>query len=301
MRRLKDNRGFTLVELLTTMSLMIVVIGATTSAFVAFNNNERVNRLHNESNDQARTAVERVSRQLRNLASPIDNFPRAVELAEDYDMVFRTVDDTPRPAGSLNERNIKRVRYCLSPEVGGSSELWMQEQKWVTADPPASYPSTASCPSGAWGNKAVVAQDIVSRAKKDPVFSYTPTGALLTDIQAVQSELFVDVTPGSKAPAATRLASGVFLRNQNRAPVASCSAVATGNGNQIVLNGSASEDPEGRNIIKYEWLLDGKVVDDGVVAIYTAQTPGVYSFQLRVTDYGGLTGVQNCDKAVVIS
>ena len=43
--------------------------GATLSAFASFHKNERQNRLHNESTDMARIAMERMTAQLRNLAA----------------------------------------------------------------------------------------------------------------------------------------------------------------------------------------------------------------------------------------
>ena len=110
MSRVAGERGHTLMELLVAMSLLSVVLGAVTSAFVAFNKNERVNEKQNESQDEARNGIERVSRQLRNLASPKDNDPAAIDYASDYDIVFRTVDSS-KAGGSSNDRNVNSVRY----------------------------------------------------------------------------------------------------------------------------------------------------------------------------------------------
>ena len=300
MRRVQGERGFTLIELLVTMSLMGMVFGATISLFVTFHRNERVNRLQNESQDQAHHAMELVTRQMRNLASPRDFEPKAVELATDYDLVFKTIDPV-KPGGTLNDRNIKRIRYCLSPAASGSSKLYSQQQTWTAPDPPPTFPSTTTCPSSAWGNQRVVVQDVVNLDKSEPVFSYQPAATPLDDIRAVQTRLWTDVNPG-KAPAATRLASGVFLRNQNRAPVPSCTATYAGN-NQVILNGSASEDPEGRTLREYEWLKGGVAITPslkGVVGRWTAIAPGTYIFSVKVKDYGGLTAVANCNQPVVV-
>ena len=78
----RDETGFTLIELLISMILVTVVMMATIQAFVSFNRNERVNRLQNESQDEARLTMERLTSQLRNLASPNDFSPKAVEKAE---------------------------------------------------------------------------------------------------------------------------------------------------------------------------------------------------------------------------
>ena len=71
----RGQEGFSLVELLMAMAIVTVVVMATISAFVAFHKNERVNRLTNESQDEARLTLERLASQLRNLASPTDFSP----------------------------------------------------------------------------------------------------------------------------------------------------------------------------------------------------------------------------------
>ena len=300
-----------MIELLVAMSLSLVVIGATTSAFVSFNTNERINRRQNDAQDQARQTVERVSRQLRNLASPLDRTPRAIDHAQPFDLVFQTIDNVDPPAGSQNSRNVMRVRYCLSPTgTDGTEKLYRQQMKWTVATPPAFNPAwVSSCPNGSWNTQMVVAENVVSRTEGNQIFSYTPSNADLTAIKAIQPELYVDVTPGSKSPPATRLASGVFLRNQNRAPVANCSAVVSGASSQIVLNGSGSSDPEGRNIVSYAWfrnMADATAgtpntlaIASGVVGRWTAPGPGSYALVLRVTDVGGLTGFSTCNTVTV--
>lgn len=69
-RPLRDQRGFTLVELLMAMTLSLVVFGATLAVAAALSNNARRTAEHNEAQDQARTYQDRLARQLRNLASP---------------------------------------------------------------------------------------------------------------------------------------------------------------------------------------------------------------------------------------
>ena len=296
MRDRRGEAGFTLIELLIAMSLITFVVMATISAFVSFNRNERVNRLQNESQDEARLTMERLSSQLRNLASPNDNVPKSVEKAEPYDLVFLTVDAV-KPVGSTNARNIKRVRYCVGPEVNGKSPLVRQQQTWQVVNPPPSF-STAGCPNASWGNDTVVADDVVNtlQATPVPVFTFTPDPAPLDDITAIRADLVVDVNPG-QSPAAVDLTSGIFLRNQNRAPTASCTAQSSGNGLQVALNGSASEDPEGFNMKEYTWYADGNTttpVAEGVVAIWSAPSNGAHTFELHVEDQGGLTDTATC-------
>ena len=298
MRIAREQEGLSLIELLVAMSLVTVVVMATMTAFVSFNKNERINRLHNESTDQARLTIERLSSQLRNLASPKDNHPEAVEKAEPFDLVFLTVDAV-KPTGSANARNIKRVRYCVSDVSGGKASLIRQQQTWQDPNPPPSY-STTGCPNASWNNSTVVASDVVNTAQATPpaVFTFTPAATPVTEISAIRAELMIDTNPGV-LPRPVSLGSGVFLRNQNRVPTASCTAIAAGTGKQIALNGSASNDPEGFNLKEYHWIVNGVEEKTGVVALWDAQTNGTYNVQLTVKDQGDLTATASCDPGTV--
>lgn len=297
----RGEAGFTLIELLISMILVTVVMMATIQAFVSFNRNERVDRLQNESQDEARLTMERLTSQLRNLASPNDFSPKSVEKAEPYDIVFLTVDAV-KPVGSLNARNIKRVRYCIGSVSGGKASLIKQEQTWQVQNPPPSF-STAGCPNASWGNSVEVAQDVVNTAQATPVpvFSYEPGPAPTDAIKAIHADFMVDWNPG-KSPEATELSSGVFLRNQNRAPTAHCTAVYAGTGKKVTLNGSASEDPEGFNLKEYKWWADGKTTEPpdatGVVALWEAPTSGTHTFRLTLKDQGDLPAEATCQAVV---
>jgi hypothetical protein len=95
-----------------------------------------------------------------------------------------------------------------------------------------------------------------------PVFTYgcaagaaagCPSSAIdYTRITNINAQLYVDRNPG-KAPAELRVVSSVFLRNQNEAPVAEYTSTAAGS-RTVILNGSASTDPEGRTLA-YDWFL----------------------------------------------
>jgi Tfp pilus assembly protein PilE len=297
----RREEGFALTELLMAMSIVTVVVMATVTAFASFNRNERQNRLHNESTDMARIAMERMTGQLRNLASPIDNVPESVEKAEPYDLVFLTVDPV-KPPTSLNARNIKRVRYCVGAASNGRAPLVRMEQEWPSAAKPPGFATTTcantTAAAGGWEVTGIVANDVVNTTQETPapIFTYLPAGAELADITAIRADLAVDVNPG-QAPAAVSLGSQVFLRNQNRRPVASCTAVPTGTGMQVALNGSASEDPEGFSLRQpYVWKVNGTVIEgmEGVVGVWTAETAGTYTFTIHATDQGGLSDEATC-------
>jgi prepilin-type N-terminal cleavage/methylation domain-containing protein len=257
--RLGDERGMTLIELLVGMVVSLLLIGATMSVATALSRNAKLTEEHNEAQDVARTFMDRLARQLRNLASPsifTDDYqaqPYAVDSAGPYDLVFRVVDEQ-RPAGTLNQANVKRVRYCLDATDPARGKLYQQEQTWTNRasnDPPP-IPSVDACPGAGWTRTMLVTGAVVNRTggQNRPLFVYN--SADTQRISQIHADLYIDPTPG-RSPVETRLGSGVTLRNQNRVPVARFD-IALGGG-KLVLNGSASEDPEGMPLT-YQWYID---------------------------------------------
>ena len=106
MRRLRDQRGFTVIELAVSSFIALLVFGATLAVITVTIGNAQRNQRANDAQDQARTHIDRLARQLRNLASPslftdpadpnaaVEQKPEAVDVAGAYDFIFRVVDDT---------------------------------------------------------------------------------------------------------------------------------------------------------------------------------------------------------------
>lgn len=265
-RRLAGESGITLIELLVAMTVSLVVFGATMAVLVAMLRGADRNQRASDAQDTARVYSDRLARQLRNLASPsiftdpndpdaaLRQKPEAVDVAEPYDFVFRTIGDT-RPAGTLNQANVKRVRYCLDDAKPDREVLWEQEQTWTSRasyDPPDT-PDTSACPGAGWTTTRQVVGSLVNRVggADRPAFLYNDADR--KRVTEVRTQLYVDTTPDG-GPAETRLVSGVTLRNQNRAPTAAFKVNVTGSG-VLLLNASDSEDPEGMPL-KYYWYLD---------------------------------------------
>lgn len=296
MRRHRAEQGFTLVELLMAMSLMVIMLTAALGTLEQFTVNSNANQVQNQAQDQARTTIDILARQLRNLASPTPVQPQAVEKNDPYDLVFLSVNPVG-PAIAPNGTNSRRIRYCLDASSPTNEVLWRQTQTWGSATPPP-LPSTASCPDklGGWNPDArVVATNIVNRSagQNRPVWYYnSPT---LATISSIETDLYLDAQPGRK-PGETRLTTGIFLRNQNRPPTASLTAQATGNGH-VLLNGSSSGDPENQ-ALHYVWYDGAQKVGAGVTLDYVpcpsppgAPCPGSsHTLQLRVFDPAGLEG-----------
>ena len=292
-RRFGDERGFTIVEVLVASSIFVVVAGAVIDAFVTMLQTSRENALQQDSQQMARQTTVVLARQLRNLAGPDEGQPEAFDKATSYDIVFKTIDPNGPNAG-LNPTNVERVRYCLDAT---GRKLYRQVQTWTSSSAPAS-PSTSNCPDSGWTGTARVVADSVNNRHDNhnggdgldrPVFQYFDS-ADLTSINTVRMTLWIDVTPGVKAPDETHLESGVFLRNQNRPPTSSFQSSTQGF-HGLQLNGSASADPEGEQL-KFTWKVNGQKIDscDGVVCNWSASASGTYSITLDTFDPAGLQG-----------
>ena len=254
----------TLVGLLTAMSIMLVVLGATLDVFV---NSERLNRtsqLRNDAQDRARVAIDGLARNLRNLASPADltdpttlgGKPLAVDVAGGDNLIFKTVNSVGPNTGA-NKSNIERVRYCVDHATG---TLWRQEQTWTAtaiapAMPAGSDAAGAACPltGTGWdtGKNVLLANKVANYARglSRPVFTANTTS--LADITSIHVKVILDIDP-TRAPDETSLSSGVFLRNQNRYPTADFTWAISSDLTKALLNGSTSVDPEGDPLI-YCW------------------------------------------------
>jgi hypothetical protein len=244
---------------------------------------ERTNR-RNDTQHQLRTGLDEMARQLRNLASPTPNQPQAVDKATPYDLVFQTVDPTGPNAGA-NTTNVRRVRYCL--DAGDpSATLWMQGQTWTQSTPPAA-PASGACPDpdARWTTTGKFGDGVVNRSsgRDRPVWAYNAEDP--TRIVFLRMTLFVDTRPG-REPGESTLSTGVFLRNQNRAPVAEFTATATGD-RHVLLNGSSSYDPEGKPL-SYDWYDGATLVGSGITVDYRAPAIGVRNLSLRIVDPAGL-------------
>jgi len=283
MRRLEQEHGFSLVELLVGAMLMIIVMSASLSVL------DNLRRLGSrtdarvELQDQARDTSRELARSLRNIA-PSPAIPTVIERADAYDLVFRAVDRPDVNRGS-NVRNLRRVRYCLDASDPDRARLLEQTQRWTTATPPA-VPSSTACPAAAWGSSRVIADHLTNRAGGDrPLWTFGQEAS--GEITSVKVNLFLNDNP-DQADHEVALQTGVYLRNQNRAPTALFTAAAAGV-RHVLLNGSTSSDPEG-DPLDYYWFANGVEVGRGLIFDYAAPTGGTYEVRLDVRDPSGLLG-----------
>lgn len=315
MRRLRSARGTTLIELLLAMSMMVIMLGATLSVWDALQDGDDRTQRMNDAQQEARQTVDRLARDLRNLASPsvltdLSTIqPNAVERNEPFDLIFLKVADTKSTApGNLNDANIERVRYCLdAPPAGsatpaGTEVLYQQRMSWETASKPPP-PATTTCRGApGWTGERAVAQAIVNRAASPavPFFRYDHTD--VTRITRIRTEAVVDPQP-TLDPPRTALVSSVVLRNQNRVPTADFEVANGSVPNTLILNGSRSTDPE-KQALQYFWKIDGIARGDCAVNAVTCITSplptGGHTVELTVRDPANLPGVRSMSVSVPV-
>lgn len=303
MRSIREESGYTLIEMLVAMTMSLIVFGVALGILTAYNNGAQASSVRNQAQDRARLTIDLIAEQLRNIASPITS-PKLVERASSYDLVFQTVNT---PSGS-NTGGAERVRYCIPQDTtaGDSTKEVMitQTQTWSTATPPA-IPWGSGCPDTTL-TSAVVVPSVTNRYQQNatrPVFTYNNGSAPsdLSKITSVQIDLFVNPTPSVPA-AQAELRSALFLRNQLQAPVANITSTPTGSGG-VILNAGSSYSPDGTDL-SYEWSCTGTcpssstLTDTSNGLIYWKPGAGTYTVNLTVTDPTGLTGTTSASVTV---
>jgi len=295
-----EEHGFTLVELLVAMALAMIVFGATLTAFDVFQTSNRFDLLRNEAQDNARNAIDRLARELRNVAAPSTGsagaLEKAVTPAEEKEgkpasITFQTISSSPLKGA--NATNAMRVRYCLddtkSPATPSNEILYRQAQTWETKAAPE-IPTATECPDekpGDWESTTQLVRYITNKngGQSRALFAYG-SASEVSKIVTVEPTLYLNVNPSQSRPGETQLTSSISLRNSNRTPVAAFTATEI-NG-QILLNASESTDPDGL-ALTYKWS-EGATVQPSTSQQWetAALSKGSHSFTLEVTDPGGL-------------
>jgi prepilin-type N-terminal cleavage/methylation domain-containing protein len=243
--RLADERGFTLAELAIVSALFLVVLAATLTAAAHYQQLTQDNQTTNVQVDNARGGMEKAMRQLRNLARRIDQ--PVINRATSSDFIFQTSD----PSRTW-------VRNCLQTRTDG--HVWL----WSLAMPSTlSSAATGACPGTGWPTRDVVARDVTNTLPGHvrPLFAYgcsagSPAGCPSTSadlgrITSVTMDLTIDQDL-TRPPQEARVTSAVYLRNQNEPPTASFTSRPLAS-RQVILNASASNDPEGRTL-RFMWF-----------------------------------------------
>jgi prepilin-type N-terminal cleavage/methylation domain-containing protein len=304
MTLIRSQQGFTLIELLVTMAIATIVFGATLSVLDVFQKDNRLDQQRLETQDNARNAIDRLARELRNVAAPSPSYLGALEVAEPNSLTFETIDST-HVWGGKNTANAIRVRYCLDDSKPSNEIVWRQVMSWTKTEEAPPLPTAKTCEpehEPAWSSYTQLVQHVTNRIggrTTRPFFTYGPTGVSeVSKIVSVEPALYLDVAPGTRqlcgvtheeSCTETQLTSGISLRNANRQPIAAFTAVERGQG-QITLNASESNDPGGL-ALTYKWWNNGTLLSTTAQKYETtAFVKGtLQTFKLEVTNPGGLS------------
>jgi hypothetical protein len=296
-KRLGDEDAFTIVELLVAAAIGLFLLGGVLTVMTNFFRDSRSNQIRNEAQDNARTVIDRISRELRSAVAPSVG-SALLEEQDPYGIVFRE-------ATTIAPYQV-RIRYCLDQ----NNTLWRQTQTLETASDP--LPDTSVCPSSAWTSQYVelgncsapptACAQATNRVGGDttrPLFTPIPTGATGSQIKGLEVSLYVDEnqSPDTEPPA-THLTSGIDLRNNVAAPTAqfTLSPTPVTHTTPIQLNASLSTDPQGQ-VLGYQWYTTGSCPTPSVTPFSTVQSPppqGPFAvgtnitYLLVVTDTAGL-------------
>ena len=297
---MRDEQGFTLVELLVAMVLMTIVLGGVLTTFDGFNSNQQKTTQRAEAQEGARMSIGRLTRDMRNAVSAGPPVAESVERAQPDDLIFQTVGTAAPGVG--NPSGKIRVRYCLNAADPANARLVRQQQVFPGA--PTALPGGTACPGPAgdgWTTTQVLADKVTNRrgGANRPLFAYRYTNDpsnLLTELVSVMPTVHVDVNSAALSPGESTLRSGVQLRNANQPPQALFTVSVLSR--KLILNASASIDPE-RQPLKYEWFIDGSGVPLTGVRTETPALPvGTHTVRLVVTDPANATNSQTQEKVI---
>jgi type II secretory pathway pseudopilin PulG len=271
--------GFTLVETILVAAAMTLALIAGLGAFDAFGRGTDENRRLTAAQDTARTAIDRLTRDLRN-AAPTSATSAAVQRNGDYDLVFMS----DRPGYGTASGSSRLVRYCVQATGASTGRLVAQ----VAAAGVTSLPSS-TCPDASWGTTARVADGIVNLALSRPLWAYDNASA--ASVRTIRIDLWVDDDPAHRPPP-VEIQSAVYLRNRAlTAPTASSSdfgASCSASGQALLTTGlsiDANGDP-----LTVSYGDNGVAVGSGASLTHTL-TSGTHDLTLTVTNVLGLSTI----------
>ena len=237
---------------------MLALLGAILTTFNSFYQADSDNNKRNDTTELARDALDTQVRQLRNLAKRVQS--PVIDTLASYDLIFQTSD----PSRTW-------VRYCLNTDAPASTErarLWTAEL--AVAASATTSPVTAAMRGDVPGDRLV--EDPGGRRLRDQPPRRPRPADVRVHVHHGHGELHLEpghLRPGGQhrraavrstrrpgtGPTELRVASGVYLRNQNQAPVAAFVSSRGSASRTIVLNASGSTDYEGRTM-DYYWFKD---------------------------------------------
>ena len=273
------ERGFTLIEVLLASAAMVVALVAGLGVFDVFGHNTSENSLLTQVQNSARTAVDQVTRDLRN-AAPTSSTATAIQRNGAYDLVLLS----DRPGYGTSPGSSRLVRYCVQATSATTGKLLVQ----VAPAGQTSMPSS-SCPDVSWGTQATVVDGVVNIARGTALWVYD--NATAANVRTIRIDLWLDENPANRPPP-IEVQSGVYLRNRGlAAPTATSGdfgASCNGSG-QSLLTTTLSVDANG-DPLTTAFADNGVTVGSGG-SVSHRLTAGTHDLTLTVTNVLGLSTI----------
>jgi len=187
---LRDESGFTLVELLVAMSLTVIVLFAILSVLDTFTSNAARQTKITAANEQVRVSMDRIVRDLRQAAT--------VEVASPNDLVYTVVDAATA---------VRRERVC----VDTSSRLWRSSVTTATA-PATAIAAGTTCPTPSSGAFQISPLLSANTTTSNPLFTYD--SATAAGVRNIGLTFSLDAGNVNRSDTSTLRASA-FVRAQS--------------------------------------------------------------------------------------
>jgi len=262
-RLLRNEDGFTLVEMLVVMVLGLLVTFAVLTTFENFATSASRQTRVTDANGQVRNIMDRIVADLRQAAT--------VEVATANDLVYTLPDSTTQ---------LRRERICLD----SSDRLWRASLRF--APPPASPSASAtavaaagSCPTPS-SNAALVTNLRSRNSVTNPIFRYD--SATAADVRTIGMTFALDAGNAHTSDTSTLKASAFRRAKGETAPAVNIRTVCGDFGPLLTLDASigaasvtyATVDGENLGTASAGTALQLPTTTSTVVATITSTTTG---------------------------
>jgi prepilin-type N-terminal cleavage/methylation domain-containing protein len=147
MNAMRDEDGFTLIELMVAMVLGLIMLGAVLTVFESFIRHNRSTELRADAQERARVVTDDLARNLKNAGRSGGRGWR--HPVRPHRPVRPHLPHLRPQPGRRQHQRPPRVRYCLDASNPASARFLRQTQTWTTAAVPAA-PTDVACPGTGW-------------------------------------------------------------------------------------------------------------------------------------------------------